>query len=132
MTEIWKDVCGSFTGYKYRVSNLGGVQSLRKAWRNGRLLRPFPDKNGYLRVNLYDNAGMLSQVPVHTLVAEAFMTVRPIGSTVNHKDANKSNNAAGNLEWMTTQENTAHAKSLGLMKASTAKRLMTLFNNRGG
>lgn len=53
---------------------------------------------------------------VHRLVAEAFCP-NPNGYTiVHHKDENKHNNQAANLEWVTNQENT---------QASVSKRVFT-------
>ena len=52
---------------------------------------------------------------VHRLVADKFVNNDFCRPAVNHIDCNKSNNRADNLEWVTYQENTDHAKANGLM-----------------
>ena len=107
MTEIWKDIQG-YEGY-YHVSNLGEVRSLDRidsagARRKGKRVNLFCDKDGYLLANLSKN-GIAKQHRVHRLVANEFIK-NPLGfSEINHKDENKKNNCADNLEWCNTQYN---------------------------
>jgi hypothetical protein len=108
MDELWKDVIG----YEniYRVSNTGLIISLR----SGKFLRPFLNKKkgGYLIVGLHKNSTSITRT-VHSLVAEAFVP-NPDGKTqVNHKDCNKLNNHASNLEFVTVAENNQHALKNG-------------------
>jgi len=68
------------------------------------------DKYGYERINLCHNKKTIT-VKVHTMVAECFILNSNSLSTINHKDGNKRNNAASNLEWMSAADNTSDAYS---------------------
>lgn len=55
-----------------------------------------------------------SPTAIHRLVALAFVP-NPHGlPIVNHKDGDKGNNFAGNLEWCSVMENCHHAEATGL------------------
>ena len=70
---------------------------------------------GYLRVGLHkDNFSQYKFI--HILVAETFIPNIEHKPFVNHKDGNKQNNFAENLEWVTNSENMKHAYKLGLNK----------------
>ena len=104
--EEEKEVFKPIVGYsKYFVSNKGRVLSL---WRHRVTQRRFlRDSNikGYRTVCLISDEGARKMFLVHSLVANAFIGPKPIGMDVNHKDENKSNNAAENLEYLTRQDN---------------------------
>ena len=109
-SEIWKDVA-EYEGF-YKVSNKGKVHSVarkdsigRKC--GGRMLTPRYDKDGYLRVTLHKNGKHKTRF-IHRLVAGAFVP-NPNGySEINHRDENKVNNYANNLEWCTREYNNNH------------------------
>ena len=109
MVEVWKDIEG-YEGL-YQVSNTGKVKSFRG--RNGAI-----DKEGHiLKANLcrgYPNVGLCKgdgtrkTFLVHRLVAAAFVP-NPNGyKEINHKDENKLNGNASNLEWCTRDYNMAY------------------------
>lgn len=52
---------------------------------------------------------------VHALVAKAFIGPRPDGHECNHKDGDKHNNHADNLEWVTPAANKEHARQHGMV-----------------
>ena len=77
----------------------------------GQPLKFYENNCGYVRV--FHNG---RKVSLHRLVAEAFLP-NPQGKPhVNHKDGNKKNCAAKNLEWVTQSENEKHAFKTGLKK----------------
>lgn len=119
MIENWKPVLG-YEG-RYEVSDIGNVRSLNFARRVGHvkqlsLVEVRGQSRGYLHVLLYDGSGRKMR-PVHQLVAEAFVGARPTGMQVNHKDADRKNNAAINLEWVTGSENIKQAVRMGHLVA---------------
>ena len=85
----------SKTGMSFYVSNLGNV--MREFNGERTTVKPVV-LNGYHYVQI--PIGYLWKVKsVHRIVAEAFV-VNPNGyPVVNHKDGNKLNNRADNLEW---------------------------------
>lgn len=96
----------------YVVSNTGRIR------RNGSDRdHSMRDRKGYLTVDLYDG-GQRSTERVHRLVAKAFVPNPDNKPEVNHKDGNKHNNNANNLEWVTSKENCRHAWDRGLIKPS--------------
>ena len=95
----------SFLSDEYLVSDEGYVLSKR----DGTPLKYSVNHKGYAIVNLMID-GKRKGVAVHTLVARAFCEGYEDGLTVNHKDGNKLNNNSYNLEWITSYENTKHAR----------------------
>ena len=97
----------SFLSNEYLVSDEGYVLSKRDKTP----LKYSVNHQGYAIVNLMID-GKRKGVAVHTLVARAFCEGYEDGLTVNHKDGNKLNNNSNNLEWITSYENTQHARNV--------------------
>jgi DNA-binding CsgD family transcriptional regulator len=108
VTEEWRPTHHP----NYDVSNLGRVRS--RAPRGGdmkrggsapteilRLLKPGIASNGYPTVVI----GRGNTHTVHTLVATAFIGPCPSGQEVRHKDDNRANPQADNLEYGTRSQN---------------------------
>ena len=96
---IWKDIKG-YEGL-YQVSDEGEVRSLGNGNSNSskeRIIKPTKDKYGYLYITLCKN-GKKKTIKIHRLVAEAFLPNPDNLPEVNHKDENKINNRANNLEF---------------------------------
>lgn len=110
--EIWAEIV-NYEGL-YAVSNMGRVRSRARA---GTILILSPDivvGKGYMQVTL-QRKGARERFKVHRLVASAFIENPEGKPEVNHKDGDKWNNAAQNLEWATRKENNRHALDTGLL-----------------
>lgn len=70
---------------------------------------------GYPAVTYNENGKQIHKT-VHRLVGKAFLKRKEGANEINHKDGNKENNHASNLEWVTRQENTVHAYSNNLIR----------------
>lgn len=118
---MWKPVEGY--GGRYEVSREGRVRSndthvnAPQGTRlvKGRVLKPYRMPSGYLQVSLHSAGAVCRKEYVHRLVATTFIGQPPSEShEVNHIDGDKSNNDAGNLEWVTRKGNYLHARRAGL------------------
>ena len=89
----------------YEITRNGEVINLH----NGKKVKPQLNGKGYLRISI---GGKL--VFVHRLVAEIYVPNPENKPQINHKDGNRLNNRADNLEWVTNQENRNHAVKNGL------------------
>ncbi len=116
--EIWKDIPGFEE--RYQVSNYGNVRSIQDNHGN---YREHPratwiSSKGYVYVQLFIK-DVRHNVSVHHAVASAFIPNPESKKTVNHRDGNKQNNQATNLEWATHSENLLHAHATGLKKGQS-------------
>lgn len=100
----------------YQVSNLGRVKSLNRtsthskgyiAHYKEKILKQSFERNEYVRVGL-SKYGKTKLYYIHRLVASAFIPNPDNLPEVNHKDENKTNNSADNLEWCTHKHNSNH------------------------
>ena len=139
MEEIWKDVVG-YEGL-YQVSNLGRIKSLERNWNvtnqygkefvsstKEKILKSTKYNMGYLYVSLSNIK--TKNVPVHRLVATAFISNPNNYKIVNHKDGDKLNNCVDNLEWCTQKFNVDHAWRNGLMKPAKGNK-SGMFGKKG-
>ena len=99
---MWKT---SSLNPKYEVNELGQVRNKK----NKKILKGSEDKNGYIVFSMYDENNKRKDRKNHILVAYEFVDGRTKEKCyVNHKNFNKKDNRAENLEWVTHQENMEH------------------------
>ena len=111
MEELW-DYVPRFKNM-VQVSTLGRIKSFYR-YSAGKIIQCIDiDCFGYARVRIKGK-----RYKIHRLVAETFIPNPEDKREVNHKDGNKLNNRADNLEWATRSENQKHAYKIGLQKSS--------------
>ncbi len=99
--EIWKEI-PQFEGCK--ISSLGRFRNSKDC------LVIAKENGGYLRISLNGK-----HIYAHVVVAMAFHQKDFFPNLeVNHKNGNKMDNRAENLEWVTHSENIKHAHNTGL------------------
>lgn len=112
--DIFKDIKGFER--EYQVDEKGNIYSLK--YGKKRILKPYKDKDGYLHVILCKD-GKRKQFLVHRLVAEAFIENTDNLPQVNHKNEDKTDNRACNLEWCDCKYNINYGTNI---KRSSEKR----------
>lgn len=96
---MWKQ----FRDSNYRVSDQGQIKN-----KDGRVMKARVNC-GYMQINLHLEKGTKGKnFMVHRLVAQIFIPNPEEKPYVNHKDGNRVNNKADNLEWVTHSENIRH------------------------
>lgn len=104
---MWKPIQG-YEGL-YDVSDSGDVRSLNyNHTGEPRILTPKRHSSGYNTVVLCKNSEKKNK-SIHILVAQAFVDNPDGKPQVNHKDGDRQNNHADNLEWVTASENIHHS-----------------------
>lgn len=106
----------------YLVSDHGRVMRITpaKGTEPGRVLKPGRTKDGYMKVELFDNGSPRSRY-VHRLVVEAFIGDIPSGLEVNHISGQKLDNRISNLEVVSHAMNVKHAWNTGLRNSTALK-----------
>lgn len=126
--EIWK-LIKEFHGFA--VSNKGNVKALERdifydngkiIHRKEKLLSQHIINSGYKIVDFTIN-GIHKRKLVHILVAEAFISNPNNYKEVNHKDENKLNNNADNLEWCTGTYNKEYSDIFNKGAKSVSKKV---------
>jgi hypothetical protein len=113
--EQWKPVADKRYD-RYEVSDMGRIRN-----RRGGPSFPSPIRRTVVNAFGYTACFMTQDgrrklIPVHKMVADAFLGERPPRHQVNHINADKSDNRASNLEYVTAQRNKRHAMEHGLFQ----------------
>lgn len=112
--EIWRPI--ERLQNIYEVSNQGRIRSVNRTeemrngirrLREGRTLSQKTARNGYKSVHISIN-GKSKDYLTHRLVALAFVPNPSNLPCINHKDNNRANNHADNLEWCTYLHNNTY------------------------
>ena len=124
--EIWKDI--PEMGGLYQVSNLGRVRNVK----NGRTFTGCVDAHGYCASSLNLGNDKYRRIKVHRVVAEAFVPNPNNLPFVNHKDEDKTNNRADNLEWCNNLYNLRYGNAQKKMSENSGRKVaVEVFDKQG-
>ena len=113
----------------YSINEQGEVRNDN----SGHVKSPFQNKrNKYWMVDLYKN-NKSEKVPIHRLLAEAFIPNPENKLTVDHKDGDRQNNSIDNLRWATYGEQNSRFDTVGVRsEAVVVTRYEEKRKKRGG
>jgi hypothetical protein len=83
---------------RYRIDMKGVTES---TIGNRKIMKPFIDRRGYIKVQLINDTGKQKSMYLHRLLAEAFLPNRNNKEEVDHIDRNTGNYDLSNLRWVT-------------------------------
>lgn len=125
MEETFKTIPG-FS--RYGISPTGRILS----YSRGVIRKPYLDpKNGYYKITLYDDSGIVKCVEIHRLVAETYIP-KPEGNEnwqVNHKNHIKTDNRTVNLEWVSPKGNINYDWDCGTRSREQHKYKYTVYKD---
>lgn len=110
--EVWKDVVGFED--RYEVSNFGRVRSKdvtiykidgKVEHRKGRYIKLTPNRYGYIAHTFCSSKRIKKRMPVHRVVAMAFIDNPENKPHIDHINRIRSDNRVENLRWCTLKEN---------------------------
>jgi hypothetical protein len=104
----YRDVPG-FPGY--RVGSDGTLWTSRNTYGEWKQRVPSKTNGGYLDIRLRKDSASHKRY-MHRLIALAFIGEPPDGTEVNHKNGNRLDNRAQNLEYVTRSHNIKHAQAV--------------------
>ncbi len=136
--ELWKPLkfIGLKRGEKYEISNMGQLRyyyDTEHDWKIMKTTNSNKNGTGYVYFTWFKSSkGWKHRItkPIHRLVAEAFCP-RPSMDYkfVVHKDYNKTNNKAENLEWVDQRGLTLHNLNKPKKKKATTEDKKDLSND---
>ena len=121
--EIWKPIKG-YEGF-YKISNLGRVKSLDRWYYSNKgrhvhvkekIMNLCDDSKGYPFVVLSKHNKM-KIMPIHRLIAEAFIPNPLNKPCIDHIDTNPHNFSISNLRWCSYKENNNNPITIKKLKA---------------
>ena len=133
---IWKPV-PEFEG-RYEVSIMGRIRTIQRkvnARWGYRFIKPkllpvkLDSKKKYCLVDPHKDCARKTLL-VHRIVGQVFIPNPLNKPAINHKNGNKLDNSATNLEWVTVKENIEHSISTGLVDSKGVKNAMSKLNEK--
>lgn len=112
--EIWYDFDYTHPYYGYGVSNQGRARNRK------RILSCTVHSDGYITINIKGKV-----IPLHRVIAEAFIPNPDNLPEIDHIDGNKQNNFVSNLEWVSRSENQIRA-----IKTNLQPRQLTTYSGK--
>jgi hypothetical protein len=102
-TKNLKSIPG-FSGYS--VDRLGNIYSSKRNQQTK--MNPYVTINGYNKVSLKSDDGIVKHFQLHRLIAQCFIKNPKNLPIVNHKNGKKTDNRVVNLEWTDAKGNARH------------------------
>ena len=110
----------------YLVCRSGDILNLK-----GKKLTPSDNGKGYKLITFTNGENVRKNMYLHRIVAECFIENPNNLPVINHKDLNRGNNCADNLEWVTQQDNIKHSVNLSSYQFKERIKLIYQFDKKG-